>query len=474
MVVADEAPARPVGTERDARWPRVAASGGVISVAAVIALAKLAGGGREVVVARDFGISAGLDRFLLAFALVSVGIDALAGAVPSALIPVFHRTDGTPPADQVDRVDRVDRSARADRADEVLGGVLPALAVGVVLVGAAVAAASGPLALVVAGGFDEAGRAAVGRSIVALAPTIVFGVLTAVATSCLQDRGRFVAGAVPTLANPVVTIAILVAAERPSTATLATAFALGYLAELVVAVAVAAASGVRIRRAPGAVARADRAAFVAQLGPVAVGLLVLSAMTVIDQAVAAHLGRGQVATLGYGIRLPGFAAAVGIAALGSVVLPGFARAAAARRWDHLRASFRGWVWVVLGLGTAGAAVLALAAAPLIELAFARGAFTAADVTAAASVQRVAAWQLPFHLLAVVSTRLLSARHRARSILGLSVAAAVANLVLDIAFARWWGIEGIALSTTVVIAGMGLASARLAWAAIPGAEAEART
>ena len=404
--------------------------GSTLAVAAVTTIARFNGGVREVLIAREFGTAESLEAFLVAFALVSVMIDALTGAVPSSLIPTIHvrRSDG-------------------DRTAEVLGAILPpALGAALVLV-VGLAVGSAPVAALIAGGFDAPARDQVRVAMVVLAPTVLFGMASSVASACLQDRARFVSAVVPSLASPIVAIGVVLVFP-PSATTLAAAFCAGYAAELSVAFVLAAARGIRVARPHPTDGRSDRQLFVREFLAIAVGLLVVSSMNVTDQAVATHLDQGQVAIFAFGSRLSWFLSAVGVTAVGLVVMPQFARLAGSGEWLRLRSSMLAKARLVLVATVAGSVALFLFAGPMVELVFGHGEFTAADAEAAAAVQRFAAWQVPFQVVGVVFARVLSARHRNRSILVVAIVVAAANLVADLALAPHLGARGLALSTVI--------------------------
>lgn len=423
--------------------------GSTLAVAAITGFAKVNGGLREVLVANDFGTSRRLEAFLVGFALVSIGIDALVGAIPSALIPTIHRRG----------------PSSSQRPAQVLGAILPRLALIGVGISALVALGAPAISLAVAGGFDEASRRLVADVIVILAPTVALGLLTAVVTSSLQADERFSLAALPSVANPLATILVVVRSTEPRATTLAWAFCAGYAAELVAALVLAVGTGVRVARPSPAAATHDRRLFFRQLVPLSMAFLVLSAMTLTDQSVATHLGRGQVAILSFGIKIPGFVAAVGMTAVGAIVLPQFSRLVAGRQVSALRESVRVKARLILVVSLVVSLAMAIGSRPVIEAVFSRGQFTRADAASAASVQVIAAWQLPSQLLAVMYARLLSARHRNRAIFGVSAVAAIANLVLDIVLGGLWGARGVALSTTVVLAAMCGAFALLARATV---------
>ena len=427
--------------------------GSTLAVAAVTAFAKLNGGVREILVARHFGTSRSLEAFLVAFAFVSIGIDALVGGLPSALIPTILGADG-----------RSDR-----RRSEMLGAVLPPLALLAAGLVAATALAAPLLSIVIAGGFDPASRHLVADIVVILAPTLAFGLGSAVVASALQSEQRFMLAGLPSIANPVTTIIAVVAITDPDARTLAWAFCAGYGAELLVSLLFAAALGISVRRPDPSAARPVRRVFFRQLTPICIGLLVLSSMTLTDQAVSTHFARGQVAVLAFGIRIPGFVAAVGMAAVGAVVLPQFSRLVVAGDRHALRNSLRVKQRMVLFTGLGCALALCLVSRSVINLVFAHGEFDAADAAAASGVLAIAAWQIPAHLLAVMYTRMLSARLRNRAVLVVSVVAALSNLASDLVLGAWLGARGVALATTLVVGGMAAVFGRMAWSVLDDAE-----
>src|SRR5271154_519745 len=61
----------------------------MVTVGTYTALVKAAGALKVVFTARSFGMSDGLDAYLIAFLLPSFVSDTLAGALSSALVPTF-------------------------------------------------------------------------------------------------------------------------------------------------------------------------------------------------------------------------------------------------------------------------------------------------------------------------------------------------------------------------------------------------
>lgn len=423
--------------------------GSALSVAAITGFARLNGGVREVLVAREFGTSRALEAFLVGFGLISLLTVAVAGAMPGALVPTYFRHDGRD---------------HEGRARQLVQTVLPRLVGSLVVAAALIAAAAPLLAPVIGGGFPPATRRELVRVIGLLAPVLVAMGVAAFMSSLLTARKRFSTGALPQVANPVTTIVVLLLSERATATGLALAFLLGALAEATVATGLVAATGTLRRAAvrgpatphaaPGG--SSDWRLFGPMFGTLAVGLAVQASNTVIDQAVASHLEAGSVAVLAFGSRIPGFLSAVGITAVGTVVLPRFAELAAQSRSGDLRRAIRAAVLPVGLVASLGALLLSVGAEAIIGGVFGRGRFSSADVAAAASVQAIAAWQVPANLVGTIYLRVLNARRRQRAVLGIAAVAAVANLVVDIVLAAWLGVPGLALSTVLIITGSTLA------------------
>lgn len=417
--------------------------GGTLSVAALTAFARLNGGLREVLIAKDFGTSAALEAFLVGFGLITLLITAISGALPAALVPTYYREPSHGP----------------HRASDLLSGVLGRFLAMLISVSVLVALGSPLISRVIGGGFSQSITRHLQDVIIILSPIVVVSGLTTLFASLINAQERFVIGAMPQILNPITTVVVISQAGEPRGTTLALAFLAGFSVELCAAAMAAVLTGLRlptvVRKTDSseitiAQRSLDRRLFFSMFTPMVFAFGVHASSTVIDQAVASHLPQGQVAILAFGSRVTGFAMAVGITAIGTVVLPQFSQLVSSRNADRLSESLRRKTFMVVIAGGVVATVLSVASQPILETLFGRGKFTSADVAAAAQVQAVAAWQIPITLVSVLYLRLLSAGHRQRTILMVSVIAAIINFVLDVTFAHLLGVRGIALSTTVVL------------------------
>ncbi len=194
---------------------------------------------------------------------------------------------------------------------------------------------------------------------------------------------------------------------------------------------------------------ADLRQILRQYAPQAAAMLVFSGTTLADQAVAARLGPGSVAALNYGSKIISLFIGVTATTVSTAVLPHFSRLVALDDWKSLRRDMRRFSVLILAALTPLALLLAACSDPLVRLVFQRGAFTAQDTHLVGHVQAYFALQIPFFTVGMLCIRILCALKIISRNFWIAAFSVVLNLVLDIVFAREFGVAGIALSTTGV-------------------------
>jgi putative peptidoglycan lipid II flippase len=192
--------------------------------------------------------------------------------------------------------------------------------------------------------------------------------------------------------------------------------------------------------------------------------VMMGATTLVDQAVAASLGPGSVATLGYGLKFISLATSLGSFALGTAVLPFLSHMVATQNWSQLRSTVRIFSLLALVVTLPVAVIVSVSAVPLVSFLFERGAFSSADTVAVAKVLALGVWQLPFLAVGIVFARLVSSLGANQLLLIQAALVLGLDVVLDIALARYAGVAGIAFATTLMYAaslGILIVAARLA-------------
>jgi putative peptidoglycan lipid II flippase len=94
-------------------------------------------------------------------------------------------------------------------------------------------------------------------------------------------------------------------------------------------------------------------------------------------------------------------------------------------------------------------IISVFALPLVRVIFYRGVFTPQDVRVVAGVQSWLALQMPFYIASVVLVRFIAALQKNWIIPYVAVCNVVLNITLNFLLMKRMGVEGIALSTSLV-------------------------
>jgi putative peptidoglycan lipid II flippase len=180
------------------------------------------------------------------------------------------------------------------------------------------------------------------------------------------------------------------------------------------------------------------------------GALLMSMTGVVDQGMAAMLDPGSVAALSYGTKIVTFVTGLGMMAIGTAVLPHFSQMTGAKDWQAIRHTVRTYSRLILLLCVPVTLLIVLLAEPLISVLFERGAFLRSDVRLVARILAFASLQIPFYLLGILFVRLISSLRKNTLLLWGAAISLPLDVVLNLAFMRWMGVAGIALSTSIVM------------------------
>lgn len=404
------------------------------TVGAYTGLVKVAGAAKVVLTARAFGMSDGLDAYLIAFLLPAFVTDTLAGSLTSALVPTFIE------------IREVEGRAAAER----LYRTVLAAGAAILLAAAIVFGVAAPWVLkLLASSFDPAKLSLSVSLFWVMLPVVPLAALDTTWRSILNSEGSFaIPAALPALTPLASLTFLLLYAHSWGVYSLAIGTLVGSVAESALL-----ALSMRRRGFPivpkwcGRTRALEQVA--GQYGPVIAGALLLGGAPLIDQAIAGMLGPGSVAALNFGTRFSTVLIAVGPTAVATAILPHFSTLLVTEDWAHVRASLRSYAAVVLTAATPVVALLIALSTPLVRLFFERGQFTGADTHLVATIQRFALLQIPPALVTALALRLISSMKANRLLVRAAAFAGVLNLTLDLVLTRAMGIAGITLSTSIV-------------------------
>ena len=404
------------------------AGAGVASVAV-----RAIGLGKELLVASRFGTGDAIEAFLMAQAVPMLVSAALRSAILSSFVPRFV-------------------AARERQGPEAAGRLLASsLARHAVVAGAAAGALAllaHPIVLVIASGFPKDKQLLTEHLFVLLSILVFFDGLAAVWSAALQAEGRIVISTLGMAGAPLVTLIALAATGGSTAEILVFGTVAGALMEagwVAVFLGARGWSPLSLERPWAAHARESASGFAKLL----VASAILAINPIVDQAMAAHLGPGSVAELGYGGRIVGGILGIVAMAFGTAALPRYSMYAATADRPGLGRAFRRDGLFVVALGMGIALALIAVSTPVTRLLYERGAFSPADTEAVARVQVFCAAQLPGYLFGILGSRVLNVLGREWELLAIATAGALLNVAGNLVLSRWLGVAGIALSTGVV-------------------------
>jgi putative peptidoglycan lipid II flippase len=186
-----------------------------------------------------------------------------------------------------------------------------------------------------------------------------------------------------------------------------------------------------------------------QYGCLFLGVMLMASSTLVDQSMATWLGPGSVSVLAYGNKLVALLVGTISLGLGTAVFPHFSRLALSGDMPAIRKTLRSLAVVVLAATIPLTGLLMLLSRPVAELLFQRGAITPETISAIAQVQCCYLLQVPAYVVGILGVRMLMALGGASTISRIAAANLGVNVAGNLVLMRFFGLAGIALSTSCV-------------------------
>jgi peptidoglycan biosynthesis protein MviN/MurJ (putative lipid II flippase) len=411
----------------------------LVRIGLFVVVGKLAATAKEMAVASRYGVSETVDAYLFVFNLVHWPVAVWFSVLGIVLLPLAARVEKDCPSE-------------LPRFQAELTGLTLLLAAAVLA-----AAAIGISALLQTGwlglpaGFTRLALA-MAPWLALLAPLGVFIALYSVWTMNAGSHANTLLEGVPALGILLFVVLLPGSYEALVWGTLAgTAFQL-------VALTIPARRALAIPRLR--LTSPHWAPFWQGFAVMLASQAVVGLIALMDQFFAAGLGSGAISTLAYANRVLALLLGVAATGIGRATLPVFSRAEAAGDAAAHRSAMR-WTGLMFLAGSAMLVVSWPLAPWVVALLFERGAFTPADTTAVSHLLQVCLTQLPFYCSSMVLVSYLASRGQQRRIAICGASNFGVKLLALAVLSPLLGIEGIAVSTTVMYA---LALPILLWAA----------
>lgn len=187
------------------------------------------------------------------------------------------------------------------------------------------------------------------------------------------------------------------------------------------------------------------------LSIMAVGQVAISLSILVDNAFAARLGEGAIATLGYANRITALLAGIGATSIARALLPVLSQIVANGEFETGRLTTIRWSKLIFLVSGFVSLLLGLFAPTVVALLFQHGAFTASDTAIVSKVLRFDLIRLPFYCSVIALVQWFAATGRYSLLSGLGVSGLLAKVTLNAILSPIFGVAGIALATSGVYA-----------------------
>lgn len=408
---------------------------------------RVLGLAREIVTAALFGATAGLDAFLVAYALSNMARQMLAeGALSASFVPVFTRLVAS---------ERKEEAARLAR--QIC--TLLSLAGGAVVLAGIICAPW--LTRLMAPGFEGETFAAAVRQTRQLFPFLLLVSWAALAMGALNSLGRFLTSSLaPALSNLIYIVVALALAPRLGLAALVVAVLAGGVAQLGLQVYwLYRSEGMSLLPAKPDFQNPALRQALALFVPFALGLSINQLNPLLTRAFGSFLTEGSISVLNYSNRVIQLPLGLVVIAISQALLPELSRLSKGDEFIALLRSalaFTAFLVLPLTVGTM------LVAGPVVHLLFVRGAFGLAAWQGTATTLFWSALGLPAMAASTVALRALYALEMRRAPLLVAGSNVVALFFACLVLSPLWGVDGLALGGTIAFAVSAGLSLILVW------------
>jgi len=392
--------------------------------------------GKELVIAHQFGTSDAADAFLIAFLLPSLVMNIFAGAFQVSFIPEYIHVRGQQGKEQ----------ARKLFSNILSLYLFLLIALSILLVFAS------PLLIPILGSSFNPEKLVLSQSLFfILIPSLLLSGFIKAYGSLLNAEKHFTLSSISPIITQMMAILFLVGLGSVwGIHALAVGTVIGCFLELAVFIYTMRSRAYPFMPKFYAFDDSTRK-IIHQYMPMIVGSLLMGSTAFIDQAMAAMIGPGSVSALGYGSK--GVLFIVGVSSIGltTVILPHFSKQVAMNDWKKIRHTFLVYSRVILVVTVPFTIALIYFSEPIVKLVFERGAFTNTDTQLVGRVQAFYFPQIPFYIVGILGVRLLSALGKNQLLMRIGAINLIVNVIGNYICMQYWGLAGIALSTSIVYA-----------------------
>lgn len=408
--------------------------GAMLTVGVWSVVVKLMSMIKEGVVAYRFGTGDELDAFLMAYLIPQFGISLIGGSLNAALIPTY--------------IEVRERMGR-DEAQRILSTVTVVTICVLTFLSALLAWYAPKILTLIASGFTQSKLALTQSYYNWLLITVILTGISTTWGAVLNAANRFVLVAAVPLVTPLLTVlAVVMGPARWGGHALAIGAVAGALLEAVALGWALTREGVSVWPRWGGDSPQVRQV-IAQYVPMVAGAFVMGSTGVVSQSMAAMLGPGSVAALGYGTKVTNLLVGIGAVAVSTAVLPFFSHMVAKAEWNGLCHTLFTYGKFLLVITLPPTLCAMYYSEPIVSLLFERGAFSSSDTGLVAKIQAMCLLQVPSYIVCMLMVRVISALKANYVLMWGAVINLAMNVILTYVLMRSIGVIGIALASSVM-------------------------
>jgi putative peptidoglycan lipid II flippase len=183
--------------------------------------------------------------------------------------------------------------------------------------------------------------------------------------------------------------------------------------------------------------------------PLIISSLILTSITFIDQTMASYLDEGAVSKLSYGSRIPGLIMSLIATVITTILFPHFTKLVANKDLKILKIQIKHITFKLLFMSTIISIIMIIFSEDIVRLLYERGNFDFKDTISVSAIQIALCLQIPFFVLTVLKTRVISALEKNNIMLWGNLISVILTIILNYVLMQYFGVLGIAYATTIV-------------------------
>lgn len=281
-------------------------------------------------------------------------------------------------------------------------------------------------------------------SLIILAPTLLLDGRIYLSTAVLNIKNRFsVPNLVPGITSILIIVSVSLFSEKFNVYTISVAMLLGLLIEYIV---LSKTTHELNFNWP------DKALIILILKntyPLALSSLIMGSTILVDQLMVGYLGDGNITTINYGYRLVMFIATFATHAIVSVTYPHISRCINNNQVEILKRHSIIIISCIIFLSIPSAFIFYHYSLDIIILMFERGKFTQQDSLLVSEVQNCLILVIPFYIISTFLAKIMAATNQQKHLLYISLINLISNIIFNFIFINFFGVKGVAISTVFV-------------------------